>query len=155
VHHPCRQFTPPPLRRNAALGAAAAGAQQPAAGARAGAGGSVARLRAARSCDTTRAQLVRCTRLLRLPPRVTDTRTPRRCASAADNIAAGVAGAAQPLPPPPPQQRSSAASEIPVLAQFATVTWYECVVGVLYVILMSEARSACESGFSRVFCALL
>ena len=59
-----------------------------------------------------------------------------RCASsAADNVASGPVGAAQPLQPPP-----VAAAELPALAELSKVRWYECLAGVTYVVLMSEVR---------------
>jgi len=58
-----------------------------------------------------------------------------RCASAADNIAAGPVGSAQPLPP------STAAEELPALAELSKTKWYEVLVGVAYAVLMSEARA--------------
>jgi hypothetical protein len=58
-----------------------------------------------------------------------------RCASAADNIAAGPVGSAQPLQP------STAAEELPALAELSKTKWYEVLVGVAYAVLMSEARA--------------
>ena len=59
-----------------------------------------------------------------------------RCASsAADNVASGPVGAAQPLQPPP-----VAAAELPALAELSKVRWYECLAGVTYLVLMSEVR---------------
>lgn len=58
-----------------------------------------------------------------------------RCASAADDIAAGPVGSAKPLQP------ATAAEELPALAELCKTKWYEVLVGVAYAVLMSEARA--------------
>jgi hypothetical protein len=76
----------------------------------------------------------------------TAARSTRCASSSADNIAAGPVGDAQAWEPPPQQPpvpaRGTAAADVPMLAEFSAFKWYECVVGVLYAILMSEARAA-------------